>query len=83
MKNLLALLFALLREFCFDSIRDVMLEIRSRVRRHPGLAEIVNRDHRCILERIAARDPDGAAEAMRDHLEYAKAVQTEVLKGKK
>ncbi len=66
-----------------DSIRDVMQEIRSRVHRYSGLAEIVNPDHRRIVERIAARDADGAAEAMRDHLEHAKAVQTKVLAGKK
>ncbi len=65
-----------------DSIRDVMQEIRSRVRRYSGLAEIVNPDHRRIVERIAARDPEGAAEAMYDHLEHAKAVQREVLTGK-
>ncbi len=66
-----------------DSIRDVMQEIRSRVQRYSGLAEIVNPDHRRIVERIAARDADGAVEAMRDHLEHAKAVQTKMLAGKK
>jgi len=66
-----------------DSIRDVMQEIRSRVLRYPGLAEIVNPDHRRIVDRIAARDEDGAAEAMHDHLEHARAVQTKVLTGKK
>jgi len=66
-----------------DSIRDVMQEIRRRVHLYSGLAEIVNPDHRRIVERIAARDPDGAAQAMHDHLEHARAVQTKVLAGKK
>ncbi len=66
-----------------DSIRDVMQEIHSRVHRYPGLVEIVNPDHKRIVDRIAARDEDGAAEAMHDHLEHAKAVQTKMLTGKK
>jgi len=66
-----------------DSIRDVMQEIRSRVHRYSGLAEIVNPDHRRIVERLAAHDPEGAAAAMQAHLDHAKAVQRKVLKGKK
>jgi DNA-binding FadR family transcriptional regulator len=66
-----------------DSIRDVMQGIRSRVHRYSSLAQIVNPDHRRIVERIAARDPEGAAAAMHDHLEHARAVQEEVLKENK
>jgi GntR family transcriptional repressor for pyruvate dehydrogenase complex len=51
-----------------DSIGDVLLDIRRATlgvphRFHDGVGY-----HQNVLDRIAAHDPDGAAQAMRDHL---------------
>jgi len=62
-----------------DSIRDLMQEVRLMVTRHPGLREEVMPDHRKILERVAARDADGARQAMEVHLEHARRFQEELL----
>jgi GntR family transcriptional repressor for pyruvate dehydrogenase complex len=63
-----------------DSIRDLMQEVRLLVTRHPDLREKVMPDHRRILERVAARDPEGARHAMEAHLEHALKFQEELLK---
>ena len=63
-----------------DSIRDLMQEVRLMVTRHPDLTKRVMPDHRRILERVAARDPEGARQAMEDHLEHARRFQQELLK---
>ena len=39
--------------------------------RSPGLEDLTLAEHRTLLEAITARDADGAARAMRDHLERA------------
>jgi len=39
--------------------------------RHPGAEDMIFSEHKAILERIEARDPDGAAKAMTDHLTRA------------
>jgi DNA-binding FadR family transcriptional regulator len=62
-----------------DSIRDLMQEVRLMVTRHPGLREQVMPDHYRILERVAARDPEGARQAMEEHLEHALRFQEELL----
>jgi GntR family transcriptional repressor for pyruvate dehydrogenase complex len=62
-----------------DSIRDLMQEVRLLVTRHPGLREQVMPDHRNILEQVAARDPEGARQAMEAHLEHARRFQEELL----
>lgn len=62
-----------------DSIRDLMQEVRLMVTRHPDLRTRVMPDHRRILERVAARDPEGARQAMEDHLEHARRFQEELL----
>jgi DNA-binding FadR family transcriptional regulator len=62
-----------------DSIRDLMQEVRLMVTRHPGLREQVMPDHHKILERVAARDPEGARQAMKIHLEHARKFQEELL----
>jgi GntR family transcriptional repressor for pyruvate dehydrogenase complex len=63
-----------------DSIRDLMQEVRLLVTRHPDLREKVMPDHRRILERVAARDPEGARQAMEEHLDHALRFQEELLK---
>ena len=62
-----------------DSIRDLMQEVRRLVHRHPGLYQIVMPDHRRIMERVIAKDPEGARRAMWEHLEHARRIQEEVL----
>jgi GntR family transcriptional repressor for pyruvate dehydrogenase complex len=62
-----------------DSIRDLMQEVRLLVTRHPDLQQKVIPDHRKILERVAANDPDGARQAMEEHLEHARRFQEELL----
>jgi DNA-binding FadR family transcriptional regulator len=63
-----------------DSIRDLMQQVRLLVTRHPDLRERVMPDHRGILERVVARDPEGARQAMEKHLEHARRFQEELLK---
>jgi GntR family transcriptional repressor for pyruvate dehydrogenase complex len=55
-----------------DSIRDLMQEVRPLVARYPGLPRQVMPDHRKILERVIAKDPAGARQAMQEHLERAR-----------
>jgi DNA-binding FadR family transcriptional regulator len=57
-----------------------MQEVRLLVTRHPDLRKKVMPDHRKILERVAARDPEGARHAMEEHLEHALRFQEELLK---
>jgi GntR family transcriptional repressor for pyruvate dehydrogenase complex len=52
-----------------DSIGDVMLEIRQATLTVPGRAPSVLEAHDEILRRVAAGDADGAAAAMRAHLD--------------
>ena len=63
-----------------DSIRDLMQEVRLLVTRHPDLRKKVMPDHRRILDRVAAKDLDGARQAMEEHLEHARKFQEELLK---
>lgn len=52
-----------------DSIGDILLEIRRVTLAEPGRIAAGAAYHERILERIAARDVDGADQAMREHLE--------------
>lgn len=63
-----------------DSIRDLMQEVRLLVTRHPALREKVTPDHQRILECVAAKDQEGARQAMEEHLEHARWFQEELLK---
>ncbi len=63
-----------------DSIRDLMQEVRLLATRHPDLRQKVMPDHRKILERVAANDPEGARQAMEEHLEHARRFQEDLLK---
>lgn len=51
-----------------DSIGEGLLEIR-RERLRAGGYKTALREHRVLLERIRARDPEGARQAMADHLD--------------
>lgn len=64
-----------------DSIRDLMQEVRLLVTRHPGLRRKVMPDHHKILDRVTAKDPEGARQAMEEHLEHARSFQEELLRG--
>lgn len=61
-----------------DSIRDLMTEVRSKVSEESGLFERVMPTHLQILESIAARDARGAKRAMREHLQVALSIQSEL-----
>jgi alcohol dehydrogenase len=62
-----------------EAIRDVMRDIRRSVRVYKDLGAIVIADHRKIVDCIAARDEDGAAQAMLQHLEHARRIQQQLL----
>jgi GntR family transcriptional repressor for pyruvate dehydrogenase complex len=62
------------------SIRDLMHEVRLMVQRHPKLIEQTMSDHRQIFDRVTARDPDAARQAMEAHLKHARQIQEEVLR---
>lgn len=57
-----------------DSIEPILLEIRRRVARVPGRAGRAIEAHGLILQRIREHDPDGAEDAMTEHLEESRAV---------
>jgi len=63
------------------SIHDMMREVRSLVAKCGGLYERVMPTHLRILESVVSHDAAGARAAMRDHLEIALAIQTELLQG--
>lgn len=52
-----------------DSIEPILLEIRRRTLRVPGRTKRAIASHALIIERILAGDPDGAEQAMIEHLE--------------
>ncbi len=58
-----------------DAIRDLMQDIRLSVSKYPDLFATVMPDHYKILERVAARDVDGACQAMEAHLDHARNIQ--------
>jgi DNA-binding FadR family transcriptional regulator len=62
-----------------DTIREAMESVRILVFNHPGLIATVNEDHRRMVELIEMHDPEAAGEAMRAHLEHARAIQAEAL----
>ncbi|HZY41496.1 MAG TPA: FadR/GntR family transcriptional regulator [Anaerolineae bacterium] len=57
------------------SIRDLMYEVRFSVSRYPDLFATVMPDHYTILDRVIARDVEGARLAMKAHLEHARRIQ--------
>jgi GntR family transcriptional repressor for pyruvate dehydrogenase complex len=58
-----------------DSIRDLMQDVRLSVSRYPDLFATVMPDHQTVLDRIIARDVDGARQAMQAHLVHARSIQ--------
>ena len=58
-----------------NASRDVMQNIRRRVYDYEGLGQMVLADHGQIVECIAARDEEGAAQAMSAHLDHARRIQ--------
>ena len=62
-----------------DSISDLMRDVRLMVLEYINLPELVNPGHVRLVEQIATHDSEGAAEAMQDHLEQARMIQTEYL----
>jgi GntR family transcriptional regulator, sialic acid-inducible nan operon repressor len=52
-----------------EAMTDWLMDVREVVHTMPGAPEDAYHDHVRIYEAIAARDPDGAATAMREHLE--------------
>jgi len=61
-----------------DSIEPILLEIRRRVADVPGRQHRVIEAHGLILERIQARDREGAERAMTEHLEESREVWREL-----
>jgi GntR family transcriptional regulator, transcriptional repressor for pyruvate dehydrogenase complex len=65
-----------------DSIQDMMGEVRALVANQTGLFERVTPTHLRILDAVASRNPAGAREAMREHLEIALEIQCELIEKK-
>jgi len=62
-----------------DSVQKMMAEVRTLVSKQPNLSDRVMPTHKGILERIAAREPEGARAAMREHIDIALAIQKELI----
>lgn len=63
-----------------DSIGGVLLEVRRQTARSkPGTLEHAVEHHRRILDRIVARDAEGARRAMRDHLSQIEQLMSEAV----
>jgi GntR family transcriptional repressor for pyruvate dehydrogenase complex len=62
-----------------DSIREPMQEIRLSVSQYSDLFATVMPDHSLIIEQIAARNAQGACQAMQAHLDHARAIQEKFL----
>ena len=58
-----------------DTIRSLIQEVRLSISRYPELKATVMPDHYAILERVEAKDSEGACNAMRAHLEHARRMQ--------
>lgn len=57
---------------------DLMQEVRIAVAQLPEMNQTVAPDHRKILERIKARDAEGARAEMSQHVEHARRLQDRV-----
>ena len=57
-----------------DSIRDLFLDILVKVQVRSHQVNYTLPEHRKIVQEVAAHNPDGAAEAMRIHLENARMI---------
>lgn len=63
----------------YESISDLLLESRRRTARVPAVRQQAHEDHLAIVAALRRRDPEGAAQAMHDHLERMRAVLDEML----
>jgi GntR family transcriptional repressor for pyruvate dehydrogenase complex len=68
-------LFSLL----LDSLADVLTGVRRMGFSVPNAAARTMKYHGAILEEVRRRDPDGARQAMRDHLDEAEATMRQAL----
>jgi DNA-binding FadR family transcriptional regulator len=66
-----------------DTVHGMMAEVRSIIISQKDLFERVMPTHRRILATVAASDPKGAREAMREHLRIALEIQTELINAQK
>ena len=62
-----------------DSIREPMQEVRLSVSRYSDLFATVMPDHSLIVEQVAARNAQGACQAMQAHLVHARTIQEKFL----
>jgi len=62
-----------------DSIREPMQEVRLSVSRYSDLFATVMPDHSLIVEQVAARNAQGACQAMKAHLVHARTIQEKFL----
>jgi len=63
----------------YESISDLLIESRRRTGRAPAARQQAHEDHLVIVAALRARDPDGAAEAMHDHLGRMRKVLVDML----
>ena len=59
-----------------------MNNVRQMIQDYPKLVDVVLPDHTQIYKCIKSRDPEGAGQAMRTHLEHARRIQGEYLDSK-
>lgn len=62
-----------------DTVHGMMAEVRSMIISQKDLSERVMPTHRSILASVAAGDAERAREAMREHLQIALEIQTELM----
>ncbi|MFQ5857028.1 MAG: FadR/GntR family transcriptional regulator [Anaerolineae bacterium] len=60
----------------YRTIRDLYLETARQTRITPEIAQDRLHDHERIMQGVIARDPEAAAQAMREHLEKARRILT-------
>jgi GntR family transcriptional repressor for pyruvate dehydrogenase complex len=65
----------------YESIADLLLESRRRTVRIPAVRHQAHQHHLAIVAALRRRDPDGAGQAMQDHLEGMRKVLDEMLTG--
>jgi DNA-binding FadR family transcriptional regulator len=62
-----------------DSIRDLFVDVLMQIQIYSHQVEVTLPDHTRIIDEVEKRNPNGAAEAMRIHLEHAFALMREHL----
>jgi GntR family transcriptional repressor for pyruvate dehydrogenase complex len=58
----------------YESVSDLLVEIRRRTARAPAVRNQDHEDHLAIVAALRVRDADGAAQAMHNHLERMRSV---------